>query len=1337
MNTKKTVTAVMILGCFFSCNLIAEERNSGAKYFVEKSTWAESMLASREVYLQNCTESVVSVDLWHITAPMQAKGFTDVFFPEKKVDLNAKDENGNAVWTKKPKWQDGIEHELAGGSNAMTYLYRTINSDKAKTVSALFACNDGIVIWLNGKKLMSHSRHYENGSLNLPLIAGTNKLLMKVHNISSYYCFTFDVIQNSAALKLWDAIKKKYPVQCDWMMHELGGNWYIKWFSSTKKLDIEKKMIESVLDDVGIAGKQLKKEYELLNKQKVSNKDCRWLNLYAKSCSHRINFRQLDKMNFNSLRLAIKDLYKTFPDKYKGKEYLERLDKIEHLVAQGGTITTDQIQDVSKLQSEALLTNPLLNFDKLLFVKRKNVNKLGLPQNWQGNCALPRKGYDDEICVLSPVIPQANYSTLYKPERDVFVGDVDLNFDADKMLFSSIGTNNRWHIFELKSDGTGLRQLTPQEGDIDNYDACYLPDGRIIFDSTSTFQGIPCVTGGDYVANLYIMDENGKGIRQLAFDQDHNWYPVMTNNGRVMFSRWEYSDTPHYFSRLVMTMNPDGTDQKAYYGSNSYWPNSTFYARPIPNHPTKFVAVISGHHGVARMGELIIFDPAIGRFEADGVVQRIPGFGKKVEPVIADKLVDKSWPKFLHPYPLSDKYFLVSCKPTPQSLWGIYLVDIFDNMLLLAEAQGYSLLEPIPFRKTKRPPVIPDRIDLEKDDATVYLVDIYFGDGLKDVPRGEVKKLRLYEFHYSYRNMGGHKHVGVEGPWDVHRIMGTVPVYPDGSALFKIPANTPVAVQPLDAEGNALQVMKSWFVGMPGENVSCVGCHESQNSGPPSKRTTASTMTPSKIKPWHGPTRGFSFKRDVQEPVLLKYCVGCHDGSKKGRLDLSVKNRNGWNNFTPAYLALHPYVRRPGPESDYHPEKPMEYHSNTSELIQMLKKGHHGVKLDPEAWDRLVTWIDLNVPDHGTWGEHRGIPHNGRQRRIELRTKYANRPEDPEMIPVIDHGDVKFIKPKPAAKHNQKKVTSANWPFDEATAKKLQKSAVAQKTWTINLGNGVKINMVLIPAGEFVMGRNNGALDERPLSLVRIDKPFWMAETEITNQQFRRFDSSHDNGYFNQQHKDHTRPGYFAGKNEHPVIRVSWQQAVEFCKWLSDNSGLKVTLPTEAQWEWACRAGSDQALSFGDVQSDFAEYANLADVSLSKMAVSGVDPKPIRNPNPYEAFLPRIKTVNDGSVLMNVIGRYQPNCWGLYDMHGNVAEWTLSDYVDYPYLANDGRNSLSDKTDKVVRGGSWRDRPKRATSTFRLGYRPYQKVYNVGFRIIVTDQSKLASTAKPAFNPQK
>ena len=128
------------------------------------------------------------------------------------------------------------------------------------------------------------------------------------------------------------------------------------------------------------------------------------------------------------------------------------------------------------------------------------------------------------------------------------------------------------------------------------------------------------------------------------------------------------------------------------------------------------------------------------------------------------------------------------------------------------------------------------------------------------MPRGTVKRLRIYEPHYAYPGMGGHIHIGIDGPWDVHRILGTVPVESDGSASFTVPANTPLAVQPLDEQGRALQLMRSWFTAMPGEIVSCVGCHESQNTAPPPKPTMAMRRKPSAIAPWHGPARGFSFR---------------------------------------------------------------------------------------------------------------------------------------------------------------------------------------------------------------------------------------------------------------------------------------------------------------------------------------------------------------------------------------------------------------------------------------------------------------------------------------------
>ncbi len=1014
----------------------------------------------------------------------------------------------------------------------------------------------------------------------------------------------------------------------------------------------------------------------------------------------------VEKAKLQSLRLAVEDLSQSFPSQYThGPDFLKRLAVLE----------TQTVPDAdaafTALQQEALLANPLLDFERLLLVKRK-ADLLGLPQNWQVNASLPRGGYDNEIALLSPLRPTGKLTTFYKPEGGKFVGDMKLHFDADRLLISSVAKNNRWQVFELDAAGKLVRQVTADTQEFDNFDACYLPDGRIDFVSTACFHGVPCVGGGDPVGNIYQLSADGKTVRRLTFDQDQNWCPTVLNTGRILYTRWEYSDTPHYFTRLLFHMNPDGTDQRAYAFSNSYWPNSTFYARPVPGSPTKVVAIVSGHHGVTRMGELVLFDFGRGRHEAQPAVQRIPGYGKPVLPTIADGLVEGSWPKFLHPYPLSDKYFLVSAKPNSNANWGIYLVDIFDNMLLLAEQPGYALLEPVPFRKTPRPPVIPDKVNLASPTATLILADVYAGPGLAGVPRGTVRSLRLYAFHYAYNGMGGHISIGIDGPWDIHRILGTVPVNADGSAMFTVPANTPIALQPLDAEGRALQVMRSWYTAMPGEQLTCLGCHEQQNASPLARQIEAARKPPAAIAAWRGPARGLSFPRDVQ-PVLDKFCVGCHDGSPqaggKPRPDFRAKKEKGWGGFDQSYIALHPYVRRPGPESDYHLQLPLAWHASTSELIQLLEKGHHNVQLDTEAWDRLYTWIDLNVPDHGTWTEQHGACGKVRELRIELNKQTADLAEDLELLPALPAQPVAFVKPAPELPVPAQDVKAGGWPFQADEARRRQTSAGLPPELKIDLGGGQTLTLVLIPAGEFIMGDPAGAPDERPLAKVRIEKPFYMAKFETDNGQYALFDPTHDSGYISEFNKDQSTRGQPANGSRQPVIRISWHQALAFCAWLSQKTGRKFTLPTEAQWEYACRAGTATPLHYGNVVDNFSKWANLADARLLDLC-RGDSPK----------WLPAIANVNDGATATAEIGRYAPNAWGLCDMHGNAAEWTRTTYRPYPYR-DDGRDSDSDAGRKVARGGSFYDRPQRATSAYRYAYPGWQAVFDVGFRVICED----------------
>ena len=421
-----------------------------------------------------------------------------------------------------------------------------------------------------------------------------------------------------------------------------------------------------------------------------------------------------------AVRLAVKDLMVSFGDRYRhGAEYLRRLDDLEQRLAQAKGVA-EQVgwlqKELADLQREALLANPLLDFDKLLLVKRGETSPaLGLPQNWQSNSSLPKTGYDDSIEVLSPVSPDGQLTTLYQPAGGRFVGDVDLHFDAGRLLFSMPGDNGRWQVFEIahrRHAACGSSPASSPTWTATTPAIC--PTARSCSRSTACFKAVPC-TGSTHVAVLYVMDADGQNIRQLCFDQDHDWCPTVLNNGRVLYTRWEYTDTAHCHTRLLFHMNPDGTEQMEYLGSNSYWPNAFFYARPIPGHPTKVVAVISGHHGVPRMGELVIFDPARGRHEADRRGAADSRLRQEGRAVMKDQLADASWPKFLHPYPL-EREVLPRGRPSPRrkSLWGIYLVDVFDNMVLVKELPGYALLEPIPLRKTPRPPVIPEKVDLAR-----------------------------------------------------------------------------------------------------------------------------------------------------------------------------------------------------------------------------------------------------------------------------------------------------------------------------------------------------------------------------------------------------------------------------------------------------------------------------------------------------------------------------------------------------------------------------------------------------------------------------------------------
>jgi formylglycine-generating enzyme required for sulfatase activity len=349
---------------------------------------------------------------------------------------------------------------------------------------------------------------------------------------------------------------------------------------------------------------------------------------------------------------------------------------------------------------------------------------------------------------------------------------------------------------------------------------------------------------------------------------------------------------------------------------------------------------------------------------------------------------------------------------------------------------------------------------------------------------------------------------------------------------------------------------------------------------------------------------------------------------------------------------------------------------------------------------------------------------------MELRRKHVPMGPHPdyEAIPETPRFDATPVRPTEPDRVQLPGLKCDGWPFDTVQAAEKQKSAGVEgsTSFSVSLGDGVQLELVRIPGGRFIMGSEESPLDESPRSVVAV-KPFWMAKYEVANRQFRQFQPEHESRTEDRHGYQFGVVGYDQDQPAQPAVRVSWDEAMAFCRWASEKTGLRITLPTEAQWEWACRAGSETAFWFGGVEADYSAFANLGDQKLAEFAAdTSLDnysaARPMEDPNRYDDWIPRDNRFNDGGFVTEPVGRYRANPWGLHDLHGNAWEWTRSAYRAYPYREDDGRNAGSlPAVERVARGGSWYDRPKRCTSSFRLAYPQWQRVYNVGFRVVCED----------------
>jgi Hydrazine synthase alpha subunit middle domain len=525
------------------------------------------------------------------------------------------------------------------------------------------------------------------------------------------------------------------------------------------------------------------------------------------------------------------------------------------------------------------------------------------------------------------------------------VRDPQVHYDGGKIVFSyRPGGTPFFHLYEINVDGTGLTQLT--DGSYNDIEPTYLPDSGIMFCSDRCMRFVNCWISP--VATLYRCEADGSGLRMLSPNVEHDNTPWVLPDGRILYMRWEYVDRSQSHFHHLWTTNPDGTGQMVYYGNER--PGYAFLdAKPIPDTNKVVVSFSPGHGRPEHAGDVTVVDPGLGPDEK-GSARRISQGG----------------PVFRDPYPISQSYFLVARERE------ILVMDGNGNTAnLYTLPEGDAKLfchEPRPLRTRARERVIPPRVDPAAPTGQLFLADLYEGRNMEGVARGEVTDLLIFEQLPKPTSFsGGMWPITIGGTFTLARVLGTVPVEPDGSAYMEVPALKPLFLVALDKDGLAVKRMQSFLTVMPGETTGCVGCHERRVETPLSgtRRLTAMRRPPSAITPIEAVPDVLDFPRDVQ-PILDKHCVRCHNpGDYKGRVDLTGDHsplfcQSYWTIIQRGLIA-------DGRNEHYGNRPPRTIGSSASPLMKKLDGTHHDVKVSALERDTIRLWIESSAPYAGTY----------------------------------------------------------------------------------------------------------------------------------------------------------------------------------------------------------------------------------------------------------------------------------------------------------------------------------------------------------------------------------
>ncbi|MFC1601413.1 hypothetical protein ACFL34_03600 [Candidatus Sumerlaeota bacterium] len=656
------------------------------------------------------------------------------------------------------------------------------------------------------------------------------------------------------------------------------------------------------------------------------------------------------------------------------------------------------LSDLLKLRRRIAFSNPLLDFDSILFIKRNRASYNHMCDQYFGFHANPGGGVYrleapfGEKPKIHDLLAQAVVQNGRLAGKNLAGGSfmsLELSYDAKTILFAwteGANTKYKWspestyHIFKMNSDGSNLVQLT--DGAVNDFDPCFLPNGRIAFISERRGGFGRCHGRPVPTYTLHSMNDDGSDIAALSYHETNEWHPSVDNNGMIVFSRWDYVDRDSDIAHHIWLTYPDGRDARSYHGNyplrREQRPWMELSIRAIPN-SHRYIGVAAPHHG-QNYGSLIMIDH---RPEDDHAMSQL----KRITPDVPFPESERGRREnevYGQPWPLSEDYYLCVYNGGIGNVgvekYGLYLLDSFGNKELLYRDENISCLDPIPFRARPRPPEIPAMTrniatEAVTPDAkgTVAIMNVYDSD-FAWPENTRIAALRIVQiFPKATPNVNGPR-IGMADQSLARGVLGTVPVEADGSAYFEAPAGAAIYLQVLDERGQAIQSMKADTYLHPGEQLTCQGCHEPKHrtvsntlAGPP----TALQRSPSKIAPDVDGSYPLLYPRLVQG-VLDRNCVACHDKEEKApSLSGELSDKNGWSK---SFKTLSPYGwGKHGGNGALHRKNKTSRSiagnvgAQASKLYRMLKQGHHQVKLSDEDMYRITLWLDCNTNFFGAY----------------------------------------------------------------------------------------------------------------------------------------------------------------------------------------------------------------------------------------------------------------------------------------------------------------------------------------------------------------------------------